>query len=197
MRRLSTQWPVNRFVRSTLPRHTLRADAFAAFGTRSTVVPPAVIEGANHIVVGDDVLVMEHARLTAARASASPPRLVLGDRVRLARFATVVATSEVVIEAEVSTSDNVVVTDDWACGLVAGATPPPPPGRPTVVERGAYLGCNSIVLPGVRIGAGAFVGEGAVVSDDVAPRSVVYGSPALVVRRFDAATRAWLEHADR
>jgi UDP-2-acetamido-3-amino-2,3-dideoxy-glucuronate N-acetyltransferase len=48
----------------------------------------------------------------------------------------------------------------------------------TVVERGASLGSGVIVLGGVRIGARALVGAGAVVTRDVAPDSVVAGVPA-------------------
>jgi acetyltransferase-like isoleucine patch superfamily enzyme len=49
------------------------------------------------------------------------------------------------------------------------------------VERGARLGANVTVLPGVRIGAEALVGAGAVVTKDVPPRAVVVGNPARVI----------------
>lgn len=48
----------------------------------------------------------------------------------------------------------------------------------TVVERGASIGSGAIVLGGVRIGAEALVGAGAVVTRDVAPREIVAGVPA-------------------
>jgi UDP-2-acetamido-3-amino-2,3-dideoxy-glucuronate N-acetyltransferase len=48
----------------------------------------------------------------------------------------------------------------------------------TVVERGASLGSGAIILGGVRIGARALVGAGAVVTRDVAPGAIVAGVPA-------------------
>ena len=48
----------------------------------------------------------------------------------------------------------------------------------TVVERGASLGSGAVVLGGVRVGAQALVGAGAVVTRDVAPGAVVAGVPA-------------------
>jgi acetyltransferase-like isoleucine patch superfamily enzyme len=51
-----------------------------------------------------------------------------------------------------------------------------------VIEDDAWLGTNAVVLPGVRIGRGAVVGAGAVVTEDVPPFSVVAGVPARVIR---------------
>lgn len=51
----------------------------------------------------------------------------------------------------------------------------------TVVERRASLGSGAIVLGGIRVGEGAVVGAGAVVTKDVAPGAVVAGSPARVL----------------
>jgi UDP-2-acetamido-3-amino-2,3-dideoxy-glucuronate N-acetyltransferase len=53
----------------------------------------------------------------------------------------------------------------------------------TVVRRGASIGSNATILPGIEIGEGALVGAGAVVTRDVAPFSIVAGSPARVLRQ--------------
>jgi maltose O-acetyltransferase len=53
---------------------------------------------------------------------------------------------------------------------------------PVVIEDDVWLGTNAVVLPGVRVGRGAVVGAGAVVTRDVPPFSVVAGVPAHVIR---------------
>jgi UDP-2-acetamido-3-amino-2,3-dideoxy-glucuronate N-acetyltransferase len=53
----------------------------------------------------------------------------------------------------------------------------------TIVERGASLGSGAIVLGGVRIGARAIVGAGAVVTRDVAADATVRGVPARLLAR--------------
>lgn len=51
-----------------------------------------------------------------------------------------------------------------------------------VIERDVWIGANATILPGVRVGEGAVVGAGAVVTRDVPPRTVALGVPARVVR---------------
>jgi UDP-2-acetamido-3-amino-2,3-dideoxy-glucuronate N-acetyltransferase len=52
----------------------------------------------------------------------------------------------------------------------------------TVVRRGASIGANAAVLPGVTIGQHAMVGVGAVVTRSVPPYAVVLGNPARITR---------------
>lgn len=59
-----------------------------------------------------------------------------------------------------------------------------PPSRPVILEDNVWLGNRVIVLPGVTIGRDAVVGAGAVVVDDIPPRSVAVGVPARVIRTF-------------
>jgi UDP-2-acetamido-3-amino-2,3-dideoxy-glucuronate N-acetyltransferase len=54
---------------------------------------------------------------------------------------------------------------------------------PTVVERRASLGSGAVILGGLRIGEGALVGAGAVVTRDVEPGETVVGSPARPISR--------------
>lgn len=50
--------------------------------------------------------------------------------------------------------------------------------RPTHVRRGATIGANATILCGVTLGVYAFVGAGAVVTHDIPPHALVYGTPA-------------------
>lgn len=50
--------------------------------------------------------------------------------------------------------------------------------RPVHIEDYVFIGPRAIILPGVRVGKGAIIGAGAVVTKDVAPGSIVGGIPA-------------------
>ena len=53
-----------------------------------------------------------------------------------------------------------------------------PRGGDVLIGDRAWIGYRALVLPGVTIGEGAVVGAGAVVTRDVAPYTMVAGSPA-------------------
>ncbi len=48
----------------------------------------------------------------------------------------------------------------------------------TLVKKGASIGSNATVLPGIIIGEFAIIGAGSVVTKNVAPHTVVAGNPA-------------------
>jgi acetyltransferase-like isoleucine patch superfamily enzyme len=59
--------------------------------------------------------------------------------------------------------------------------------RPVVIEDDAWIGAGATILPGVRIGRGAVVATGSVVTRDVPAATIVAGNPAIAVRTIDFA----------
>lgn len=66
---------------------------------------------------------------------------------------------------------------------------------PAAIEIGDYvwIGMNSIILKGVRIGECAIIAAGSVIKKDIPPFAVVEGNPAQIVRYLDP-TEALPEH---
>jgi len=56
--------------------------------------------------------------------------------------------------------------------------------RPVEIADDAWIGCASVILRGVIIGEGSIVGAGSVVTENVAPWTVVGGNPAKVIREL-------------
>ena len=50
--------------------------------------------------------------------------------------------------------------------------------KPILIDDYVFIGPRAIILPGVKIGRGAIVGAGAVVTKDVLPNTIVGGIPA-------------------
>lgn len=57
------------------------------------------------------------------------------------------------------------------------------PTSPLCVSRDVWIGSRAIILPGcTRIGHGAIIGAGAVVTKDVPDWAIVGGNPAIIIR---------------
>lgn len=55
--------------------------------------------------------------------------------------------------------------------------------KPVVIENYAWIATRALILPGVKIGCGAVVGAGSVVTKDVQPGTIVAGNPARMIRQ--------------
>jgi len=64
---------------------------------------------------------------------------------------------------------------------------PPYHAQPPMIEDDAAIGAGAILLPGIRIGRGARVAAGCVVTKDVPDRAMVRGVPS----RFRTMPEAW------
>ena len=74
------------------------------------------------------------------------------------------------------------IADAVACSPLGKGRPRPPiPRKPVVVEDDVWIGPNATILKGVRIGRGAFIEAGSLVTRDVPPRARVLGNPAQVI----------------
>ena len=101
----------------------------------------------------------------------------------------VVVGDRVTIKCGVQLWDGTTLEDDVFVGPNATFTNDPFPRskrRPeqfsrTTVRRGASIGANATILPGLTIGTGAMVGAGAVVGSNVPANAIVVGNPAAIV----------------
>ena len=83
----------------------------------------------------------------------------------------------VTLEDDVFIGPNVTFTND----PFPRSRQPPAQFSRTRVERGASIGANATILPGINIGRAAMVGAGAVVLRDVPNHAIVAGNPACIV----------------
>ncbi|WPU65825.1 acyltransferase [Peredibacter starrii] len=54
-----------------------------------------------------------------------------------------------------------------------------------IVKKGASIGANATILPGVTIGEKAMIGAGTVVTKDVPPYAVVVGNPGKIIKMLE------------
>lgn len=99
----------------------------------------------------------------------------------------------VTIKCGVQLWEGVTLEDDVFVGPNATFTNDPFPRSKrhpaayarTRVRRGASIGANATILPGITIGSEAMIGAGAVVTRDVPARAIVMGNPGYVTGYMD------------
>ena len=77
-----------------------------------------------------------------------------------------------------------------ACSVVAGVLEPPS-ATPVIIEDDVLIGANSVILEGVKVGKGAVVAAGSVVTKDIPEYCIAVGNPAKVVKKFDIKEKKW------
>lgn len=80
--------------------------------------------------------------------------------------------------------DEVIIQDTTFHEVDEGGSPKV---APVVLGNNVWIARRSIVLPGVTIGDHAVIGAGSIVTRNVAPRTVVAGSPAKFIRDVEAS----------
>lgn len=114
----------------------------------------------------------------------------------------VVVGDRVTVKCGVQLWDGITVHDDVFIGPNATFTNDPfprsrqprVPGNGIVLERGASIGANATILPGLTIGQNAMVGAGAVVTRSVPPNAIVTGNPARIVGYVGSQQESVSEH---
>ncbi|HEV2372641.1 MAG TPA: DapH/DapD/GlmU-related protein [Streptosporangiaceae bacterium] len=166
---------------------------FAAFGPGSFIgFPPGVLFGQKWIEIGADTMVGPNVSLSAGMVPGQDlgerPLLRIGDRCVIGAGSHVVAHDSIMIGDDVYTGPNVYITDQNH-----GYTDPDVPiglqwpvNTAVRIGAGTWLGTGAIVLPGATIGRNVVVAAGSVVRGEVPDRCVVAGVPARVVREYVA-----------
>lgn len=73
--------------------------------------------------------------------------------------------------------DSIILAHDYSTQRHGGAF-----AQKTKIGKNCFIGCASIIMPGVSVGDHVIVGAGSVVTKDVPSNSIVVGNPAKVVR---------------
>lgn len=142
----------------------------------------------NGITIGDDTIVMHGAVLHVYNFRHLPQSgITIGRNSLIGEYSVIRGQGGVTIGDRVFTSPftqiiavNHVFDDPDRPFTEQGIS-----AEGIVIEDDVWLGASVVVTDGVRIGKGAVVAAGAVVTKDVPPHTVVAGVPARIIREID------------
>jgi acetyltransferase-like isoleucine patch superfamily enzyme len=186
----------------TLPR-------FANQPKRLIIDLPRRIINPECMSFGDNVWLGPGAFISAVRHYPSPslihpekvheirtysPQICIGHRVISSGQLIIGAVKQIDIDDDVLLSSNVTILDN-----LHGYQAPDEPFKyqplqriaPVVVKRGCWIGQNTVILPGVTVGEMSIIGANSVVTKSIPDRSIAFGAPARVMKRWDENRREW------
>jgi sugar O-acyltransferase (sialic acid O-acetyltransferase NeuD family) len=146
--------------------------------------------GTAYVVAIGDVVARRSLAARADAAGLEPatlvhPSVVLGTLATLGPGSVVcegsVVVTNVVAGAHALINTGCILGHDARLGDFVSLMPGVRIGGQTVLEDDVYVGLGGVVLPRLRVGAGAVVGAAACVVADVEPGATVVGVPARVV----------------
>lgn len=137
-------------------RIVIYAHDLKRFGRRSKIRFPVCFEGKNFIEIGDDVSISAFVHIWGHGG------VKIGNRVMIATHTAISS-----------------LTHDYTCENMRFG---PVIMKSVTIEDDVWIGSNAVINPNVRIGKGAVVGAGSVVTRDVPPNAIVVGVPAKVMK---------------
>lgn len=165
---------------------------FGRFGKGTSVAwPTGSIYNERYIWLGSGTLVSPHVTICAGmvpgQAMVTDPVVRIGDRCLIGRGTAIVGHFSIDIEDDVFMGMNIYITDqnhgyedvDEPIGTQM------PSEEPVRIGAGSWIGSGAVILPGAQIGRHVVVAANSVVRGQVPDRSVVAGVPAKIVRRHD------------
>lgn len=152
-------------------------NTLAACGDGVVVEPGALIFHPENVELGDEVYIGHYAILKGYFKN----KLVVGSRSWIGQAAFLHAAGGLTIGERVGIGPGVkIITSvhEMPNSPDIPVMDGPLSFAPVVLEDGCDLGVGSIILPGIRVGRGAQVGAGSVVTRDVPACAIVAGVPA-------------------
>jgi tetrahydrodipicolinate N-acetyltransferase len=140
-------------------------------GIKARIEPGAIIR--DQVEIGDNAVIMMGASINIGS--------VIGEGTMI--------DMNVVLGGRATVGKNCHI----GAGSVLAGVIEPPSAKPVVIEDDVVIGANAVVLEGVTVGKGAVVAAGAIVIDDVAPYTVVAGTPARKIKEIDEKTKSKTE----
>lgn len=144
-----------------------------------------LIEGIGDVIIGDNVFVGNSGAWFFGSNLPQKPRLVVGDNTTINYRTVISIESSIRIGRNCLIAEECKIFDNNSHGIdYRKRDMTDADVAEIVIEDNVWIGMNSIVLKGVRIGMGAVVAAGSVVTKSVPSMTVVGGVPARILKKI-------------
>lgn len=168
----------------------LISGGFAHFGSNTVLAHPIRLGSEERIAIGDYVFIGPGSWLQAVPDGENKSVAVsIGSGTSAAGACVISAVRSVKLEENVMLARNVYISDHihkYSDTDIPVMDQGVDKIEPVLIKRGAWLGQNVVVCPGVTIGTGAVIGANSVVKKSIPDHCVAAGAPARVLKSIGA-----------
>ena len=164
-----------------------------SIGGGSKLINPT-LSGSKKIFIGSKVYINDRGWLACEPLTGNAdPKLTIGDGTYIGRFCHIYATSKIEIGKKVLMADKVYISDNlhsYENVDMPVIDQPIKQTNPVIIGDGAWLGENVCVI-GASVGKNSVIGANSIVNKNIPDYCVAIGSPAVIIKRYNAATKQW------
>ncbi len=164
-------------------------------GAGSYLAPDVHVLGWRNTFIGRDTVLCEGVCVNINHRETEGAGVSIGDHCFIGRRNYLNSGTEIVLKDYCLTGPDCrfngadhVISDPFQPYIATGTTR----GSSIVIGVNCWLGANVTILGNVSIGHGCVIGAGSLVTKSAPPFSLLIGSPARVVKRFDVLSRQWI-----
>lgn len=139
--------------------------AFGRCGKKVSIGRGINVCGTKNLHIGNNVSIGDKALFLCTRA-----KIIIGDDTMIAPHVTII-TGRHRYDIQGRTMKSIQENEKR-----------PEDDQEVVFEGDNWIGANATILQGVRVGVGAIIAAGAIVTKDVPPYTIVGGNPARVIK---------------
>lgn len=173
---------------------------FRKIGRGTTIYKPMLLDGCEYVSLGNRVLIRKGVRMEVISPEISgnkSPRLIIGDFVNIEQNVHIVCGNNISIGDNVSIAGGVAIVDvnhpyDQINSKIKIGKRIDCKDSYVDIGAGTFIGYGAIILPKVKIGKGVVVGANSVVVSNVPDYCVVAGNPAKIIKAYDFSSNEWV-----
>jgi acetyltransferase-like isoleucine patch superfamily enzyme len=176
------QYLSNKFYYEQLLKHVCRK---TGKNVRTDGDIPLII-GSGEIEIGSHVFLGGRQAWILQKNLHETPRLTIGDNTSINYRTVISVENQVVIGNDCRIAEEVKIFDNNSHSIYyIDRNMKKEDVDPVFIEDHVWIGMNSIILKGVRIGFGSVVAAGSVVTKNVEPLTLVGGNPAKLIKKIE------------
>lgn len=175
---------------------------FGHIGRRTVIYQPLRLVNSQNVFLGDSVSLYKQARIETILKWGNEqyqPKIIIGNGVSFQQRLHLTCARHVEIKDDAVILADVCITDinHSYKDIMKNVLSQPLEVKATIIGRCCFIGMGAKIMAGTQLGDNCIVGSNSVVSGVFPPFTVLVGTPAKMIKRYDFATHTWKRTDDK